>query len=208
MHADSTLQKGLCVSQRLWLLARQAGAPQPLPETWRVIPGAFDPEQLKGLGLPIDGSPTSRQTVALISGHESDRKAVGTEAAIAYSNRPRTQLYESVGAQSGGWFAVVDLFLSRLFGFEVTSDVYVSNAGDAGLHRHRDDWYGLIVQLDGSKSWTIWRSEGDSATFTLDTGDVLLLPNHVWHRVSTPHHSTHVVFAVMTHEPIAELITA
>lgn len=178
----------------------------PLPDSWKHIPGVFQPEWLANLGLPIDGQMNSGQTVALVSGNDFDRSAKGVDVAVAYSQLPRTQVYESVGAQSGGWFAAVDMLLARLFRFEVTSDVYVSNAGDRNIGLHRDEWYGIIVQLGGAKVWTLLDAEGKPTTITLEAGDVLLLPRDVRHNVDTTHHSVHVVFAVMVHEPIAELV--
>lgn len=201
MHSD--LRIGQEVSRRLWLAACQNGGPVPLQAgAWKHIPGAFQPAWLASLALSIDGRPGSNQTVALVKGDDFDRSAIGADVAIAYSNNPRTQVYESVGARSGGWFAAVDTLLARLFRCEVTSDVYVSNVGDANIGLHRDEWYGIIIQLYGAKQWTLLDPKGVPTVIMLEAGDVLLLPPDVRHNVSTPHHSMHVVFAVMTHEPL------
>lgn len=205
MHSDLLIGEQL--ARQLWIAASQAGGPRPQPGAWKHIPGAFDLAWLAGLGLPIEGGLNSRQTVALVHGDDFDRSAQGADVAAAYSNRPRTQVYESVGVRSGGWFAVVENLFARLFRCEVTSDVYVSNADDATIGLHHDEWYGLIVQLGGAKLWTLITPDDVRTEILVEAGDVLLLPRDVRHNIATPDHSVHVVFAVMTDEPIAELVT-
>ncbi|WP_442806368.1 JmjC domain-containing protein [Streptomyces sp. NBC_01317] len=59
----------------------------------------------------------------------------------------------------------------------VVCTMYESNAGDLGLIRHVDAWFGVIVQMQGAKRWRIWPDE-DSAPqeMVIEAGDVLLLP--------------------------------
>jgi hypothetical protein len=200
VHRD--LEIANAITRRLRLIALQAGGPTPQPGAWKHVPKVFSPIWLASLGLPIDGHMGAEQTVALVDGEHFDRSAQGADVAAAYSNHPRTQVYESVGARSGGWFAAVDKLLMRLFRCEVVCSVYVSSAGDATIGMHRDEWYGIIMQLAGSKTWTLLPPSGVQSEILLEAGDVLLLPRDVRHDIATPDHSVHVAFAILTDEPL------
>ncbi|MEU7640933.1 cupin domain-containing protein [Streptomyces sp. NPDC039016] len=76
----------------------------------------------------------------------------------------------------------------------------VSQAGDASLGRHDEDWDGIIVQLEGAKRWRVWADPEDGPTeIVTRVGDMLVLPRGVPHDVDTPGRSLHLAFAV-THQ--------
>jgi hypothetical protein len=79
----------------------------------------------------------------------------------------------------------------------------ISAAGEEITGRHQDTWYGAIVQITGATDWQIWDTPPsrthDPATVTTWAGDILLIPWHLPHLVSTsadPGHSTHLAFAL------------
>lgn len=53
-------------------------------------------------------------------------------------------------------------------------------------HRHRDNWDGIFMQLNGSVEWKIFENmEGDPVEkFLIESGDILLIPRGVYHTVT------------------------
>ncbi|MFG3287234.1 JmjC domain-containing protein [Streptomyces sp. NPDC048179] len=143
------------------------------------------------------------QTVALADGATFERVVSEDERVREHRDQPRTQVYESIHARSGGWPSLVTLHLAGLVRREVVCTLYQSYADDRTLGAHLDDWLGVIVQMRGAKRWWIWQSPSPQSSpdeIVMRAGDVLLLPKHMKHEVDTPAdpgHSLHLVFAVM-----------
>lgn len=168
------------------------------------IPGAFAPESLFDMSLPLAGQRSSEQTVALVDEAEEFHREVTDDAIVtAYQERRRTRIYEGMDVRSDGWYSVTAIQLARLARCRVVCSMYESSSGDRTMGAHVDDWLGAIVQMRGAKSWTLWpRAGGDPREVLTQAGDVLLLPRNVQHAVSTPDYSVHLVFAFVTGEPI------
>jgi Cupin superfamily protein len=169
------------------------------------VPGAFDGQWAAGLALPVGDQRGSSQTVALVTGLDTRRETDPAAVALAYQALPRTRVYESIHARSGGWPALVALHLAGLLRRRVIAALYESQPGDRTLGAHDDAWWGVIMQMRGAKTWRLWPSWGGAPyEITTRAGDVLLLPKGVTHQVSTPSrpgHSVHLVYAV-TDEPL------
>jgi len=207
-QADTSSQgparAAVTLASRLWTSVVRAGGPQPDSPRAVHVPGLFDPAVLQGLLLPIGEHRPETQTVVLVDqGIEMERSTGADAIADAYARRPRTRLYECVDIGSVGPYSIVALLLSQLAGCRVVCTIYESHAGDAKMGEHRDDWYGVIIQLSGAKQWRL-RSDrsADPQSVTLNAGDGLLLPGGVWHDVITPDESVHVVYAILTDQPI------
>lgn len=153
------------------------------------------------LPLPLRGGRTERQTVALVDDTEFHREVSDQAIDRAYQERHRTRVYEGLDARSDGWYSLTAVHLARLARCRVACSMYESNSGDATIGAHVDEWLGVIVQMRGAKSWTLWpRADGDPEHVTTEAGDVLLLPRGVKHEVGTPNYSVHLVFALITGE--------
>ncbi|WP_405755760.1 cupin domain-containing protein [Streptomyces sp. NBC_01411] len=165
------------------------------------LPNVFNEQWIASLPIPTDDKPPG-QTVALVDGHAVHREVNEEAVAAAYSERPRTQVFESIHARSDGWYSLVALRLAGLLRNRVVCTMYESRAGDRNLGPHDDQWDGVIVQLRGSKAWRLWPDpHGQPRDLLTRAGDVLLLPRGIPHEVTTPDHSTHLVLAV-TEEPL------
>jgi quercetin dioxygenase-like cupin family protein len=204
MLTSNDFGQAQAVSSRLWTATKRAHGPVPPTLEWTHLPGAFTLEEVMVLmqGLPLGENRPPGQTVALVDGDEFKRESSTQRIEVAYQSKPRTQLFESIGVQSGGWAGQAEILLARLARCTVVCDMYVSYAGDASMDPHIDAWYGVILQVFGAKTWTLWDEEGNPQEVTTNAGDVLLLPRGVTHAIRTPHYSVHVVFGLMTHEPI------
>lgn len=160
----------------------------------------FDPSWIGAIPLPLGDERTAGQTVALADEDEFERTTQAGVLARAYEERPRTRVYESLGVRSDGWFSLAALHLAGLLRRHVVCTAYESSTGDSTLSPHVDQWLGVIVQMRGAKQWQMWSDDGGSPeTLVTRAGDVLVLPEHVRHHVSTPTdpgHSAHLVFAV------------
>ncbi|MFE9686807.1 JmjC domain-containing protein [Streptomyces sp. NPDC006285] len=157
----------------------------------------FTPSWIEGIPLPLGDGKTAGQTVALADEEGFERGTRAGDLARAYQERPRTRVYESLNVRSDGWFSLVSLHLAGLLRRHVVCTAYESHSGDSNLGAHVDRWLGLIVQMRGAKQWRLGTAEdGPPDTFVMRAGDVLVLPEHVTHDVSTPAHSVHLVFAV------------
>lgn len=166
------------------------------------LPHAFNEHWIASLPLPTDDKPPS-QTVALVDGHAFHREVNEEAVSAAYSERPRTQVFESIHARSDGWYSLLALRLAGLLRNRVVCTLYESRARDRNLGPHDDQWDGVIVQLRGSKSWRLWPDPHDQPReVQTRAGDVLLLPKGITHEVTTPDYSVHLVCAV-TDAPLA-----
>jgi len=113
--------------------------------------------------------------------------------------------------QPDAWYALAAWHLTRLSGsgLHVTCTIYWSRHGDETFGRHRDTWYGAVVQAAGVKDWLTGEGlPGGTGTparqVTTQAGDILLLPKYLPHVVTTPAdpgHSVHLAFAIDRDEP-------
>jgi hypothetical protein len=193
-----------CVG-RLWTLVVANNGPKPSAVVPVVVRRVFSGEQLNAFNLPIDGDRGATQGVALAT--EAGLTRPETDALLhqEYVSIPRTRVYESLGSNSDGWFSIAQLMLARLARCAVVVTVYQSSKSDETLGRHIDLWYGVIVQVRGSKTWYMEPPDGEAVQITLNPGDVLLMPQGVWHDVTTPSESVHLLFALDTNRPLSSL---
>lgn len=205
-HARASRIAAQCVGQ-LWPLVVKHEGPQPSDLTPVHIPEVFTPPQLEEWALPIGDDRTTTQPVALANDFVFERPETPDELLRAYKDAARTRVYECMSVNTGGWFSLATLQLSRLARCAAIASVYQSTAGDKTLGVHKDLWYGVIVQMHGAKTWHFKRQRhgADFAVMTIRQGDVLLLPEGIWHDVETPEESVHLLFAIDTNNPIAPL---
>ena len=188
---------------RLWSALLMAGGPDPSSRNFTHFRQAFSPAWLDALPLPLGEKRPSTQTVALVDGTSFQREVNDSAVELAYRRQRRTRVYESIEARSDGWFSVAAVQLARLTRCRVVCTMYESNYGDKAIIPHVDAWYGAIVQMRGTKEWTLWKHKSTESQCTITRqGDVLLLPPSVVHAVGTPRYSVHLVFAIMGGEPI------
>jgi hypothetical protein len=213
--ADATRSDAVRISgevvSRIWIEVLRANGPDfPSPSPVHV-PGAFDPAWLRELPLPVGTDRPATQPIALVDQHTSVSERHSFERSTdeqaiddAYRREPRTRVYEDIGYSGDGWFSLAARQLVRLARCKVVCALYSSCADDLTMGEHHDMWQGVIIQFDGTK---VWHTRADMASppreITMRAGDMLLMPNGTWHEVSTPDHSTHMVFAIQTHEPIS-----
>jgi len=188
------------LASRLWAkVLEYHGGPFPQPADPIHLKGMFDPGWLRLLHAPVGTDRPASQTVALADhGITMERHSDAAALAGAYQHQPRTRVYEDTDVRAGGPFAFAGMLLSQLARYRTACSFYESIADDATLGEHRDEWYGIITQLHGRKRWDLSNPSGDRASLEMHPGDVLLLPRLVPHDVSTPEHSLHVVYAVLT----------
>jgi hypothetical protein len=184
----------------VWTAMRAAGGPRPPTNDYRLFRGLLHPSLLEALPLPIDENRPAKQTVALAERGKFERPATQSEYAASYAGHPRTRVYESIDARSGGWPKEATRYFMRLAGCPVTCTVYESSGGDVTMGAHVDNWYGAIVQKTGEKEWFFGQDAEVQATPTevVQPGDVLLLPRGLVHDVGTPDYSVHMGFAFIT----------
>jgi hypothetical protein len=190
----------------LWGLVRTAGGPRPPSDQHWYFPDVFDPGWLARLRLPAAATRPAGQQVALTRELTYDRFVSDAALERAYRTRPRTRVYENVHRTGGcPWLLRTTQYLTLLSGseLEVICSLYESVPTDANLGRHRDMWYGVVVQVEGTKRWEIGHGVLDPAepTWTVEVtaGDVLLVPEGLPHVVTTPAepgHSRHLQFAL------------
>ncbi|MFJ2175986.1 JmjC domain-containing protein [Streptomyces sp. NPDC087851] len=163
----------------------------------------FETEWTAGLPLPLAEHRPVDQTVALADEANFHRETDESRLDIAYRQRPRTRVYESIDVRSDGWYSLVAARMASLTRRRVICTMYESNAADQNIGAHFDLWFGVIIQMRGAKTWKIRKSpRGDTEEIVTRAGDVLLLPPHVQHDVATPEYSVHLVFAI-TGNPMA-----
>jgi hypothetical protein len=160
------------------------------------LPQAFNEEWIVSLPIPTEDKDPD-QTVALVDNDAFHRELSEEAVAAAYAQRPRTRVFESIHAQSDGWYGLVALRLAGLLRQRVIATLYESRAGDLNLGAHDDQWDGVIVQIRGAKTWRLWpQPHGQPRELLTRAGDVLLLPKGITHEVDTPDYSVHLVLAV------------
>jgi hypothetical protein len=210
MQADGTASpaalQGAAFTGTLWAAITTTGGTGPA-RTHRHLRGAYDPEWLSALPLPIGPARPPTQPVALLDDRDRfERHADAARLSDAYMRRPRTQVSEHINfGQPDTWYSLAARHLGRLTGsrLEVTCSVFVSAVGDESLPAHHDTWYGAIVQMDGAKTWATGHclpgSHGDAQEVTTRAGDILLLPKGLPHAARTPAdpgRSVHITFAI------------
>jgi mannose-6-phosphate isomerase-like protein (cupin superfamily) len=84
------------------------------------------------------------------------------------------------------------LELARTFGPAMGCNLYYTPAQQSGFSLHSDLHHSIIWQIEGTKTWTV-----EGRTFTLHTGDALVLPKGVLHQARTSTQaSLHATFSV------------
>jgi hypothetical protein len=194
------LQAAVGLVSQAWTAVLNAGGLHPGDPQAVHLPGLFDPRLLQALRLPIGEQRSAEQPVSFVQPGRDEELHTDAKAIVeAYTSKPRTRIYFAIEERAGGPWSLAALLLSQLAGYRVVCSMYESRAGDAKFDEHRDDWYGVIIQIKGAKQWRVpaGRQAGPSE-LTLRAGDALLLPRGVAHAISTPEESLHVNFAVLT----------
>jgi hypothetical protein len=173
--------------------------------SYRHIRAHFPPDYVAALPLPqLHGE----RAVALVDGMVSQREADPQRLQAAYEEHRRTRVHEGIHIDQRMWYGITSWLFTQMTQFLVFCAAYESVRGDTSLEPHPDDWLGLIIQVRGSKRWTIWPvGDAEPEEILLEAGDVLIMPRGMRHVVSTPDKSVHFVFAFHPHKPIEELRT-
>lgn len=203
------------VGGALWDAAYRHGGLMPPTVRFAHVRGALPRSFVDSLTLPIgDEQRVADQVVALAERGEDasdfDRR-VGEDVERAYSEHPRTQIYENIHKQSA-WAGLVVAQLMEWAGCQVDCSAFLSRPSDGKFGEHVDLWYNLILQVRGVKQWFV-RVDRDVEPQVLYTqpGDILAMPEGVWHRAETPEfhkdfgkndHSLHAQFAVILRDPL------
>lgn len=87
--------------------------------------------------------------------------------------------------------------LEQCFGQELSFNVYHSGPNGVALTPHYDAYDVFVLQLEGEKTWEIVKSEEETVSLTLVPGDLLYIPQGMWHSAQTSDG-----FAVSTHVTI------
>jgi len=190
---------------RLWTLVVANDGPRPQATLPSVCRGVFDEELLAAFDLPIDAKRHVGQSVALATVDGLTRPETDMLLRGEYTRSPRTRVYESFGANSDGWFSIAQLLLARLARCAVVATIYQSVRSDQTLGMHHDRWYGVITQIRGSKTWYLEPPNTPASKVDLYPGDVLLLPQGVWHDVTTQEESVHLLFALDINRPLSSI---
>ena len=91
----------------------------------------------------------------------------------------------------------LDNQLTRFFHTEVSSNVYYTPSSSRCFDAHKDPYNILIFQCSGSKEWKIWNQDGKEEQFTLNAGDMLVLPKNMEHMAWTDKsHSLHLTYGI------------
>jgi hypothetical protein len=195
------------------IAAHQDGAGRPLH-----LPGQLDAQWAAGLPLPLAEQDAGQQ-VTLADAENMVRLTDRAEVAAAYRQRPRTRILEAVSLR-GGWHGTVADRLAAVFERQVIGALFESNSADEHFGPHADDWWGLVLQLRGCKTWQLWPQGhgcGTPLEITTSAGDLLMLPRGMVHAVSTPGppehpgrpgYSVHLAYAVLTGPPEAGPVAA
>lgn len=185
----------------LWQYINQAGGPRPGHRHAVILRHRIPLEWLAELALPTRSEIPEGQSVTLgfsAPARYTDR----AELTGAYRENPRTWVFENAH-HNIAWLSLAASYLARLSGskLEVLAAVFDSLAQDEAPGAHTDEWFSVIVQMDGAKTWTI--NPGDSQQqLTTHAGDVLLLPEGLVHATATPDepgHSRHIQFSLCRH---------
>jgi hypothetical protein len=86
--------------------------------------------------------------------------------------------------------------LTTELGFRVWTNIYITPPNSSGFARHEDDHEVLVLQIMGTKDWTIY-PDGAPVVLRLEAGDLLYLPRstaHSAHSANGP--SIHVTFGM------------
>ncbi|MGW5679691.1 JmjC domain-containing protein [Streptomyces sp. NPDC003860] len=164
------------------------------------LPAHIDPSSALSLPLPIEEDWPAHQPVAFVNSEaETGFHRTAVPDAIR-DTEGHTRVYESLDARTDGWHTLVAAHLAHLLRYRVVCTAYQSRTGDQTLGPHYDTWTGLIIHINGAKSWTLWpHQEQNPKIFLTHPGDVLIIPRGVFHDVTTPPtpgHSTHITFAI------------
>ena len=71
--------------------------------------------------------------------------------------------------------------LTRELGFRVWINTYITPPNSSGFNRHRDNHEVLILQILGSKQWTVYPNGGEPVSLRLEPDDLLYLPRSTAH---------------------------
>ena len=144
----------------LWAAIRTAAGPRPASRHHQHFPGAFDPAWLSSLPLPASQDRPAGQPVALLDARHTGFERHLDQAGLdrAYAMWPRTQVLEDIGhCGDRTWYGLAAWHLTRLSAStpHLTCSSYESRYGDETSGRHRDAWYGAVVQIAGAKNWLL-----------------------------------------------------
>ena len=113
----------------------------------------------------------------------------------------RTKIYENLHIenldQHRSYPQLASTQLIRLARRKLFCSLFVSTDNDLGVGKHCDKWNSAIVQINGEKEWFIYDSNDNCVKFLMQAGDILLLPTSIFHEVTTPKYSEHLLFGFL-----------
>jgi hypothetical protein len=71
--------------------------------------------------------------------------------------------------------------LAHELGFRVWSNIYITPPDSSGFSPHRDDHEVLVLQVSGTKLWTVHPNADEAVELQLEPGDLLYLPRATTH---------------------------
>lgn len=205
---SQTSELGLCLTERLWTVAQHVQFPETEGQLMH-IRGVLNAAELAMIDLSFREREVEGQQITLIDDRDFDRSARNPEeAAAAYASRPRTKVYENIAHSNEGAIRETCVALGVFTERVVTCSAYESHTGDGSIFRHYDEWFGIVLQKDGTKLWDVEPDGQGRFEVLTRPGDVLVLPTFVRHSVSTPvepGYSLHLNFAFHAKLPLAVL---
>ena len=169
----------------------------------------FDAAWLAELPTPTPEQHDAGQVIALVDGEDFARFDGPEQVRDGYHQHNRTYLFEGINGNHA-WAHLASRWLGALSGSDLTVlvDLFDSRHGDARFGTHYDCWFNVSIQLSGTKHWRVGpglnRPGQEITDYTLNPGDVLVIPHDVPHDVQTPTdpgHSRHLIFTIDRREP-------
>ncbi|MCO4755618.1 MAG: hypothetical protein KC478_14145 [Bacteriovoracaceae bacterium] len=147
-------------------------------------------------GKMLNSQYLSRATTSKISGRPSDRFwCMNKLIPLAKEDLLSLKVYNFSNFRKE--LKKVDNQLKAYFHTEVTSNVYFTPSNSQCFEPHSDPYNILIFQTSGQKHWKVWEDEDSPTKFTLEEGDMLILPKDMKHLAYTTNsHSLHITYGI------------
>ncbi|MBG60712.1 MAG: hypothetical protein CMJ16_09665 [Peredibacter sp.] len=92
----------------------------------------------------------------------------------------------------------MDRELRNYFHTDISSNAYYTPSNSHCFESHKDPYNIIIIQTSGKKHWKVWEDKETIKEFTLEAGDVLILPKDMEHLAYTSDsHSLHMTYGVL-----------
>lgn len=92
----------------------------------------------------------------------------------------------------------MDRELRNYFHTDISSNAYYTPSNSHCFESHKDSYNIIIIQTSGKKHWKVWEDKETIKEFTLEAGDVLILPKDMEHLAYTSDsHSLHMTYGIL-----------